>query len=127
FYNGQRLERFRQQGKGLGMDGSFPGTGDKHKTAYPNEIAEVKQVLDHIVEQSFVFAGTEIVPAHIKLDDPLAVLDLDKYYFAFIINAHDPPGKRNLTELLFVFFCISVQNSSGIMANWKQGGRIGVN
>src|ERR1041384_4975069 len=109
------------------MNSCLAGFGYEHKTLHPNDISKIDQVFDHLIEEIFVVAWTDIVATHVKLDNALRVLDFYKKNFALIVKAHDAACDGYICKVVFLLFGKITENIGRVMGNMKQWSRVWVN
>ncbi len=74
--------------------------GRKHKTADPDKITQVKELLEDIIVQRLVLAGADLVPRQVDLDPSGRVLQLGKRSLTHDPLHHEPACQGDILQFL---------------------------
>ena len=121
FHHRQRAERFGQHGELVHVNRFFSRSGAEYGAFYPDEVADVEQLLEYGVVYQFSFG--QVVPRDVQLDAAFGVEQFGKRSLAHYAAAHHTSGQHHFGafELVEIFADVA-----GMVGHGKFGGRIRV-
>ena len=85
------------------MDGDFSGLSAEHETFHADEIAEVKEFLEHGIIESLVFFGTDVIAGDINLNASLGVHQLSETCLTHDSSSHQTTCDADFTRRFSIF------------------------
>ena len=98
----ERSEGLGEQDKLLHMDADLAHLGAEDKTLHPDDVANVKELLEDYIIERLILLRCNIVAGNVELYPALAVLELSKGGLAHDPSRHQPPGYPYLSRLLLI-------------------------